>query len=65
MGWRIFIWIRLPRVAMGLLAGGALAAAQGPAAGIWLAGAAFTASFLVATLSDLARLRRLPAGVAA
>jgi predicted MFS family arabinose efflux permease len=50
---------------IGALAGGALAAAQGPAAGIWLAGAAFTASFLVAALSDLARLRRLPAGVAA
>ncbi|MEO3475688.1 MFS transporter [Roseomonas sp. CAU 1739] len=50
---------------IGALAGGGLAAAQGPAAGIWLAGAGFAASVLVVLVSDLARLRRLPAGAAA
>lgn len=50
---------------LGALAGGALAAAQGPAAGVWLAGAGFAASFLVVLASDLARLRRLPTEVAA
>ncbi|MBR0679886.1 MFS transporter [Roseomonas eburnea] len=50
---------------LGALAGGVLAAAQGPAAGIWLAGVGFAASFLVVAVSDLARLRRLPAGAPA
>ncbi|NMJ42154.1 MFS transporter [Roseomonas sp. JC162] len=50
---------------IGALAGGALAAAAGPAAGMWLVAAAFAASFLVAALSDLARLRRLPAAAPA
>lgn len=50
---------------LGALAGGALAAAQGPGAGIWLAGAGFALSFLVVAVSDLARLRRLPAGAPA
>lgn len=50
---------------LGALAGGALAAAGGPAAGMWLAAAAFASSFLVAALSDLARLRRLPAAAPA
>jgi predicted MFS family arabinose efflux permease len=46
---------------LGALAGGSLAAAQGPAAGIWLAAAGFAASVLVVVCSDLARLRGLPA----
>nr|WP_246514621.1 MFS transporter [Neoroseomonas soli] len=50
---------------LGALAGGALAAAHGPAAGVWLSGAGFAASFLVVVGSDLVRLRRLPAAVAA
>lgn len=50
---------------LGALAGGALAAAQGPAAGIWLAGAGFAASVLVVLASDLVRLRRLPAAAPA
>ncbi|WP_188970115.1 MFS transporter [Neoroseomonas lacus] len=50
---------------IGALAGGALAAAQGPAAGIWLAAAGFAASALVVLVSDLARLRRLPAAAPA
>lgn len=50
---------------IGALAGGALAAAHGPAAGLWLAGAGFAASVLVVLVSELVRLRRLPAGAAA
>jgi len=50
---------------VGALAGGALAAAQGPAAGIWLAAAGFAASTLVVLVSGLARLRRLPAAAPA
>ena len=50
---------------LGALAGGALAAAGGPAAGMWLVAEAFGASFLVAALSDLARLRSLPAAAPA
>ncbi|MBR0662045.1 MFS transporter, partial [Neoroseomonas oryzicola] len=50
---------------LGALAGGTLAAAGGPAAGMWLVAAAFAASFLVAALSDLARLRNLPAAAPA
>lgn len=50
---------------VGALAGGALAAAHGPAAGIWLAGAGFAASVLVVLVSGLARLRRLPVAAAA
>lgn len=50
---------------LGALAGGALAAAQGPAAGIWLAGVGFTAAVVVVLVSDLVRLRRLPAAAPA
>jgi predicted MFS family arabinose efflux permease len=50
---------------LGALAGGALAAAQGPAAGLWLAGAGFAASVLVVAVSGLGRLRRLPGGAVA
>ncbi len=50
---------------LGALAGGALAAGQGPAAGIWLAGAGFAASLVVVLVSDLVRLRRLPAAAPA
>lgn len=50
---------------IGALAGGTLAAAQGPAAGIWLAAAGFAASALVVLVSGLARLRRLPAAAPA
>lgn len=49
---------------LGALAGGALAAAHGPAAGIWLAGAGFVASVLVVLASDLAGLRRMPPAAA-
>ena len=50
---------------LGALAGGALAAGFGPAAGIWLAGAGFAVACAVVLGSDLVRLRRLPAAVAA
>lgn len=50
---------------LGALAGGALAAGQGPAAGIWLAGTGFAASVLVVLVSDLSRLRRLPGAATA
>jgi predicted MFS family arabinose efflux permease len=50
---------------IGALAGGTLAAAHGPAAGLWLAGAGFAASVLVVAVSGLGRLRRLPDGAMA
>ncbi|MBR0653020.1 MFS transporter [Roseomonas terrae] len=49
---------------LGALAGGTLAAAEGPAAGIGLAGVGFALSCLIVLASDLRRLRRLPPAVA-
>ncbi|WP_376096148.1 MFS transporter [Roseomonas sp. CCTCC AB2023176] len=46
---------------IGALAGGAVAATQGPAAGLVLAALAFGLSLLVAVVSDLRRLRAIPA----